>query len=199
MLEPNQNILISSVDLARSENSFSRRLNGNRISLMSGEEMHSTSGTCTPGRAGAHSCETVVLSEAERRNSTEMKTKESIYSRLRMEIHQLVNELDFSLLSTGSRKDSAKLSHATSSRFALKPFAEFEKSMNGDTKRVARTRAKSAVKPGLALKATEKRQPKVSVELETKTVSVQVTGRSVKPAVKRRDWIRVEDISRESL
>lgn len=196
MLELNQNILISSVDLARSENSFSRRVNDNRVHQMSGEEMPSTSGTSTPARAGGHSYETVVFSEAEQRNSIEMKTNDSMYSRLRMEIYQLVNELDFSALSTSSRKDNAKFSHATSSRFTLKPFAEFERSMKVDTKKVVRTRVKSLVKPGLALKATDKREPQVSVE--TKTVSVQVTGRSGKPAMKRRDWIRVEDIFWES-
>jgi hypothetical protein len=121
-------------------------------------------------------------------DAMEPQKPESFYNRLRREIQVLVNELDFSMLRTTSRKIGHRHSHGLSYRFEIKSLEDFERDVIVEANRKSRKEIQR-----------EKRvqgSPEGHAAREKKTISVQVSARSVGgPPRKPRDWIKVEDIA----
>jgi hypothetical protein len=110
-------------------------------------------------------------------------TKESFYNRMRLEIGELVESLDFTVLREGSRHQARPSSHRP--KFQLTSIDEFAKQTVPAPKKTLK-RVKSAVLRPLSAKSVSTVKPSV--------LPPAVEPKPVAPKKKKMQWIRVEDI-----
>lgn len=196
MSEQNQNHLTGSILLTSIDDECSDSVCGPGKNFEPLDDMVSTGDSILQNRNQAKSSDTVKISQVIRGDSFQPLQTESFYTRLRREVHELVEELDFSVLRGDSKKNNAKSAHAANSRFSLKPLVAFEDGLRSAAKaKKEKCRSKPALrKTSYPTPNESKSVPKTKnlSEVEAKTVSVQVSARKIPK--KPRGWMRVENI-----
>ena len=110
------------------------------------------------------------------------RSNESFFNRMRLEIAELVESLDYSILREGSR-NHAKHS-LTRPKFQLKFIEEFTKEST-EVKKKSRPRTLPSRPPSARSVSTVK----------ASAIAPPVEPKSVPPKKKKLEWIRVEDIT----